>query len=154
MGNTSTITDLNKMPYRKMAKLQGANVPTSGFQTNNIVGAKLIIKHSPKKFNGVSDIRDNKGLFCTTGSNTVASSPNEGDYLTIGVLPALNGRDLQVTKFCLQIRIEQRLLWTEPLESLATGAGNYSFPWSASRRNYNRLGAIGAAAGLATMLRY
>lgn len=154
MGNTSTITDLNKMPYRRMAKLHGAAVPTSGFQTNNIVGAKLQIKHSPKRFNNVADLRDNKGLFCTTGSNTVASSPSEGDYLTIGVMPALNGRDLPCTNFCLQLRIESRLLWTEPLESLSTGAGNYSFPWSANRKNYNRLGAIGAAAGLATMLRY
>lgn len=152
MTDTSTITDLNKMPYRKMAKLQGASVPTSGFQTNNIIGAKLVIKHSPKRFNNVSDIRDNKGLFCVTGSNTVASSPSEGDYLTIGVIPALNGRDLQVTKFCLQIRVEQRVLWTEPLESLATGAGNYSFPWSASRRNMNRLGAIGAVGGMSALL--
>ena len=67
-------------------------------------------------------------MFCTTGSNAVAASPNEGDYLTIGILPSLNFRDLQCTKFCLQLRIEQTLLWTEPLESLATGAGNYSFP--------------------------
>lgn len=154
LTNTGTITDLNKMPYRKMAKLQGAGVPTSGFQTNNIVGAKLICKHSPKRFNNVADIRDNKGLYCTTGNNTVASSPNEGDYLTIGVMPALNGRDLQCTDFCLQIRIEQRLLWTEPLESLATGAGNYSFPWSASRKNINRFGAAASAAGMAALLSY
>lgn len=152
LTDTSTITDLNKMPYRKMAKLQGASVPTSGFQTNNIIGAKLVIKHSPKKFNNVSDIRDNKGLFCTTGSNAVASSPSEGDYLTIGVIPALNARDLQCTRFCLQIRVEQRVLWTEPLESLATGAGNYSFPWSASRKNLNRLGAIGAVGGMSALL--
>ena len=156
LPNTGTITDLNKMPFRKMAKLHGASVPTSGFQTNNIVGAKLVVKHSPKKFNNVADIRDNKGLFCTTGSNAVASSPGEGDYLTIGVMPALNGRDLPCTNFCLQVRIEQRVLWTEPLESLATGAGNYSFPWNAkySSPSYNRLGALGAAAGMAAMLRY
>ena len=153
LPNTGTITDLNKMPYRKMAKLQGAGVPTSGFQTNNVVGAKLVCKHSPKKFNNIADIRDNKGLYCTTGNNTVASSPSEGDYLTVGVMPALNGRDLQCTDFCLQVRIEQRLLWTEPLESLATGAGNYSFPWSASRANFNRAGAILSAAGLAAMAR-
>lgn len=146
LPNTGTITDLNKMPYRKMSKIQGAGVPTSGFQTNNVVGAKLICNHSPKKFNNVSDIRDNKGLFCTTGNNAVASSPGEGDYLTIGVMPALNGRDLKCTDFCLQIRIEQRILWTEPLESLATGAGNYSFPWSAANIRYNpRYGQIASS---------
>lgn len=150
--DTSTITDLNKMPYRKMAKLQGAGVPTSGFQTNNIIGAKLVIKHSPKKFNNVADIRDNQPMFNLTGSNQVARSPNEEDFLTIGVMPALNGRDLQVTKFCLQLRVEQRVLWTEPLESLATGAGNYSFPWSASRKDINRYGAAAAAGGMAALL--
>jgi hypothetical protein len=53
---------------------------------------------------------------------------------TIGVIPSLNGLDTPVTDFCLQIRVEQRLLWTEPLESLtgeSAGEGNYSFPWAA-----------------------
>lgn len=151
LGDSASITDLNKMPYRKMVKVQGSGVPTSGFQTNNIVGGKLVFKHSPKRFNNIKDYRDNKGLFCTTGSNTVASSPNEGDYLTIGIVPALNFRDLQCTKFGLQLRIEQTLLWTEPLESLATGAGNYSFPWNAKASRF--FGGVGAA-GIAGMLAY
>lgn len=149
LQDTSTITDLNKMPYRKMCKLQGANVPTSGFQVNNIVGGKLVITHSPKKFNNVADLRDNKGLFCTTGSNVVASSPTEGDYLTIGVVPALNGRDLPVTNFCLQIRVEMRLLWTEPLESLNTGAGNYSFPWTVNNPYSSTTAGLYTLGGLA-----
>lgn len=152
LQDTSTITDLNKMPYRRMAKIQGAAVPTSGFQTNNVIGAKLVIKHSPKRFNNVADLRDNQAMFNVTGSNAVAHSPNEEDYLTIGIMPALNGRDLQCTKFCLQIRVEQRVLWTEPLESLATGAGNYSFPWSASRKSINRFGAAAAVGGMSALL--
>ena len=43
LGDDATITDLNKMPYRKMVKVQGSGVPTSGFQTNNIVGGKSIV---------------------------------------------------------------------------------------------------------------
>ena len=147
LTDSSNITDLNKMPYRKMCKIQGSAVPTSGFQVNNIIGGKLVITHSPKKFNNVSDLRDNKGLFCTTGANAVAARPSEGDFLTIGVVPALNGRDLPVTNFCLQIRVEQRLLWTEPLESLSTGAGNYSFPWAATPYSSTTAG-LYAAAGL------
>ena len=43
LGDTASITELNKMPYRKMCKVQGAGVPTSGFQTNNIIGGKLVL---------------------------------------------------------------------------------------------------------------
>lgn len=132
---SSNISDINKMPFRKMAKIQGAGVPTSGFQVNNVTSAKMVVKHSPRKFNNVADIKDNKDLFCRIGANAVAHSPDEGDYLTIGVIPSLNFRDLQVTKFNLQLRIEQRVLFTEPLESLGSTSHNYSLPWAASTRN-------------------
>ncbi len=127
------ITQINKMPYRQMAKIQGAGVPTSGFQVNNVTSAKLVVKHSPKKFNNVADLRDNKELFCRIGANAVAHSPDEGDYLTIGVVPSLNFRDLQCSKFGLQLRIEQRVLFTEPLEALGSSNHNYSLPWPSAQ---------------------
>ena len=133
LSTAATITDINKMPYVKLAKLAGPDAPTSGFQSGQKVGAKLVITHSPKKFNNVADVRDNQALFNATGTYAVANRPGEGDYITIGVIPSLNTLDLQVTDFCLQVRVEQRLLWTEPRESLvgtAAGQGNYSFPWS------------------------
>lgn len=132
LSTTSTINDINKMPYRKMAKLQGAMAPTSGFQVGQLTGGKLIIKHSTKRFNNVKDIRDNQNLFNKAGSNLAASKPSESDFLTIGVIPSLNELDTQCTNFCLQLRVEQKILWTEPLENLAEGTGNYSFPWAAS----------------------
>ena len=135
LSASDSISEINKMPYRQMAKIQGAGVPTSGFQVNNVTSAKLVVKHSPKKFNNVADIRDNKELFCRIGSNAVAHSPDEGDYLTIGVIPSLNFRDLQCSKFGLQLRIEQRILFTEPLEALGTSSHNYSLPWAATARN-------------------
>lgn len=131
LNNRSTINEVNKLPYRKYSKIMGPDAPTSGFQSGKKVGAKLVIKHSPRKFNNVKDLRDNQNLFCSTGSNSVAHGPAESDFLTIGVIPALNGLDTQVTDFCLQIKVEQRLLWTEPLENLSSGSGNYSFPWRA-----------------------
>lgn len=143
LTSSSTISDVNKMPFRQMAKIQGAGVPTSGFQVNNVTSAKLVVKHSPRKFNNVADIKDNKDLFNRIGANAVAHSPDEGDYLTIGVIPSLNFRDLQCTKFGLQLRIEQRVLFTEPLESLASSSHNYSLPWSATARN--TLAAMAAA---------
>ena len=135
LSTTSSITDINKMPYVKLAKLAGPDAPTSGFQSGQKVGAKLVIKHSPKTFNNVADVRDNQALFNATGTNGIANRPGEGDYITIGVIPSLNKLDLQVTDFCLQLRVEQRLLWTEPRESLvgeSAGQGNYSFPWAST----------------------
>ena len=132
LDNRSTINDINKLPYRKYSKLVGPDAPTSGFESGRKVGAKIVVNHSPRKFNNVKDLRDNGNLFCSTGSDASAHKPTESDYLTIGVIPSLNGRDRQVTDFCLQIRVEQRLLWTEPLENLNAGSGNYSFPWKAT----------------------
>lgn len=136
LATSDNINSIQKMPYVKLAKLAGPDAPTSGFQSGEKIGAKLVITHSPKKFNNVADVRDNQALFNSTGSNEVANRPGEGDYLTIGCIPSLNGLDEQVTDFCLQVRIEQRLLWCEPRESLvgdSAGQGNYSFPWSALR---------------------
>lgn len=129
LDTNSTINDINKMPYRKMAKLQGVGQQTS---TNIGTAAKLTVGHSPKRFNNVKDLRDNQNMFNKTGSNTAANKPSEADYLTVGVIPSLNGLDKQVSDFCLQLRIEQKLLWTEPLENLGQGTGNYSFPWAAA----------------------
>lgn len=134
MNLLSKINDVQKLPYRQMAKINGPDAPTSGFQSGEKVGARLIVKHSPKHFNNVKDLRDNSILFCKTANNNVGATASEQDFLTIGVIPALNNLDLKVTDFCLQLRIEQRLLWTEPLESLtgaSPGQGNYSFPWAA-----------------------
>lgn len=134
LDSSSNIVDIQKLPYRQMAKLAGPDAPTSGFQSGQKVGAKIIVKHSPKRFNNVKDLRDNNTLFNSTGNNTVAHKPGEADYLTVGAIPALNGLGEQVTDFCLQVRVEQKLLWTEPLEALvgaSAGQGNYSFPWAA-----------------------
>lgn len=141
LTNRSTINEINKLPYRKYAKLMGPDAPTSGFESGRKAGAKIVIAHSPKKFNNIKDYRDNSQMFNATGSNAVAHKPSEADFLSIGVIPALNGRDRQVTDFCLQLRVEQRLLWTEPLENLTGGSGNYSFPWRATLAS----GAITAA---------
>lgn len=132
LDTTSSINDINKMPYRRMAKLEGVSQQTS---TNVGTAAKLVVAHSPKKFNNVKDLRDNPQMMNKTGGNAAASKPSEADFLTIGVIPSLNGLDKQVTDFCLQLRVEQKLLWTEPLENLSGasgGSGNYSFPWSAA----------------------
>lgn len=124
---TSNITHVQKLPYCTMQKLSGPDAPTSGFESGRKVGARMVITHSPKKFNNIVDYRDNPEFFNTIGNDSVASQPSEQDFLTIGVIPALKGRDLQVTDFCLQIRHEVMALYTEPLEALSLG-GNFSLP--------------------------
>lgn len=129
LGTASTVVDVQKMPFRQMAKLKGAyQNPTAPAG----IGAKLVIKHSPRKFNQIKDLRDNQQLFNSTGSDSAAHKPNEADYLTVGCVGALNGLDTKCTDFCLQVRCEYVLLWTEPLENLSEGTGNYSFPWAAT----------------------
>lgn len=131
MNLTSNITHVQKLPYRKMQKLNGPDAPTSGFESGQKVGARIVVTNSPKKFNNIVDYRDNPEFFNTIGQDSLASQPVEQDFLTVGVIPALNNLDLQVTDFCLQIRHEVSVLYTEPLEALSLG-GNFSLPRPAS----------------------
>jgi len=140
---SADVNKINSMPFRQ-AKQISANrvsvIPTNtGFQASRIT-----VNHSPKKFNNVKDLRDNQQFTFTGGSGTL-SVPEEGDYLTIGCVPLLNSVPVstgqsttaQVTNFRLDMRIEQTILWTEPLEETSTGEGNYSYPYSAYRTVVN-----------------
>lgn len=136
---TADCVKINSMPYRQ-AKQISANrvsmIPTNtGYQASRIT-----INHSPKKFNNVKDLRDNQQFTFTGGAGTL-SVPEEGDYLTVGAVPLLNSVPVsagqsttaQVTNFRLDMRVEQTILWTEPLEETTSGEGNYSYPYSAYR---------------------
>lgn len=153
---TSNVNDLQKLPFRRQRRIMGAAAPTSGFSTNNIVSSKLIIKHSPKRFNNVKDLRDNSNLYFSTsgGTHSAGVHPSEGDYLTIGLMPQIvdyqvggSSAPRQTTKCSLSIRVEQTILWTEPLEALTQGTGNYSFPRGAFTGDYARLLGYAAAYG-------
>lgn len=136
---SADVNKINSLPFRQ-AKQISANrvsvIPTNtGFQASRIT-----VNHSPKKFNNVKDLRDNQQFTFTGGSGTL-SVPEEGDYLTIGCVPLLNSVPVtasgtttaQVTNFRLDMRVEQTILWTEPLEETSSGEGNYSYPYSAYR---------------------
>lgn len=130
----STIDSVNKMPFRQMTKLQGAT-STPLANANNIVGSKLIVKHSPKKFNSVyGSLKTNNELWFSTNGDGVA--PIEGDFLTIGCVPTLNSRQQQVTDFGLQMRVEQTIQLVEPREALVAGDGNYALPIMPSFRRF------------------
>ena len=87
---SDSITDLKKRPFLKMRKLMGAQTATlAGAGVTN--SSRLVVKHSPKKWNNIKDIRDNKQFSFSTQANEAAGAiPSEKDFLTIGVIPALN----------------------------------------------------------------
>ena len=104
----------------------------------------MTIKHSPKKFNSVyGSVKTNNNLWFQTkssatgtGGPAVGKQVSEGDYLTIGVMPSLNSLDQQVTKFSLQMRIEQSVILTEPLEDATGGSGNFPLPRAGPSDSY------------------
>jgi hypothetical protein len=140
---SNDVNKINSMPFRQ-AKQISANrvsvIPTNtGYQASRIT-----VNHSPKKFNNVKDLRDNQ-QFAFSGGTSNLTLPEEGDFLTVGAVPLLNSVPVtsggtstaQVVNFRLDMRVEQTILWTEPLEETSTGEGNYSYPYSAYRNVVN-----------------
>jgi len=145
LNSSSTINDIQKLPFRQMKRIAGN--PGTGQMYNRNTGARIVVNHSPKKFNNVSSLRDNARFQFkqATASYMNGQPPDDNDFLTVGIVPQLihfqeNGAD-QPRKTCnlkLSIRMEQTILFTEPLENLGEGTGNYSLPWDA--RQYGGIG--------------
>lgn len=141
LSSGSTVTDIQKLPFRQMKRVAG-QIGTGSMPDRN-TGARITVKHSPKTFNNVSSLRDNERFQFkqASGAHLNGVPPEDNDFLTIGVVPALtnfyDGGSIVPRKTCnlkLSLRIEQTILFTEPLENLGEGTGNYSLPWDASRR--------------------
>lgn len=153
LDDDSTITDIQKLPFRQMKRIAGQNdtFNMAGNLSRN-TGAKIVVSHSPKKFNDVSSLRDNERFQFKQSSTQHLDGlvPVDSDFLTVGIVPALNqirgiddtGTPAVVPKkapdFKLSMRIEQTILFTEPLENLSEGTGNYSLPWDS--RKYGGIG--------------
>ena len=151
LSNTSTITDIKKLPFTRLAKLDGPSAPGTGNNSfnNRNVGASMVIKHSPKKFNNMQSLRDNEQMSfgCALASAPDGTLPEERDYLTISVVPSMTNyhgstglEQRKATNFKLSIRHEATVLFREPLANLSEGTGNYSYPrpdrdWETSREN-------------------
>lgn len=156
LSGSSTIDDVNKLPFRRMVKILGP-APSSGVFSSAVAGAKLIIKHSPKKFNSVyGSLKTNNDMWGTTSGD--GSIPTERDHLTIGCIPTLNTLGQQATKFGLQMRVEQTIMLTEPLEAINSG-GNFALPKPVSQ-SYGRsiswatMAALGYAGSRRRAIRY
>jgi hypothetical protein len=156
LSGSSTIDDVNKLPFRQMAKVLGP-APSAMVFNNRPAGAKLIIKHSPKKFNSVyGSLKTNNDMWGTTSGD--GSIPAERDHLTVGIVPMLNTLGQQAPKFGLQMRVEQSIMLTEPLEAINSG-GNYALPKPVSQ-SYGRsiswatMAALGYAGSRRRAIRY
>lgn len=138
ISNTSDINTINTMPFRQAKQIAASNMSNTVNPTR-YQASRIVVNHSPRKFNNIQSIRDNKQFFFTAGSSPKV--PDEGDYLTFGVTPMLKYNDngstqqAQAPAFRLDMRVEQKILWTEPLEQTSTGQGNYSYPFSAYHYN-------------------
>ena len=126
LANTSKYSTLQKLPNRQVKNIRQVGAYTTG------VGGKIVVYHSVKKFNSKVDLKDNAEFFGDTGGNTGdATQPANMDRLTIGIVGKCDNPDtpLNAGKFCLNIKHEVSILYTEMLEAGGLG-GNYSFPRS------------------------
>lgn len=140
LTTTSKYSSLQKLPNRTVRNIRQIGPYNSG------VGAKIICYHSVRKFNNVSDLKDNSQFYGSTGGvGQPATEPSEKDYLTIGIVGKCDNPDtpLNAGKFCINIKHEVSVLYTEMLEAGGQG-GNYSFPRAAGnmRRALTTYGAI------------
>jgi hypothetical protein len=128
VSETSTYSTLQKLPNRKVKNIRQVGAYSSG------VGAKLVVYHSVRKFNSKKDLQDCNEFFGTTGGQAgTAGQPTNMDRLTIGIVGKCNTPDtpLQAGKFCINLKHEVNIRFSEMLEAGAYG-GNYSFPRSAA----------------------
>lgn len=128
LNNQSKYSTLQKLPNRQLKNIRQIGAYNTG------VGAKIVVYHSVRKFNSKSDLKDNAEFFGDTGGNTgVANEPANMDRLTIGIVGKCDNPDtpLKTGKFCLNLKHEVNIMFSEMLEAGAYG-GNYSFPRSAA----------------------
>ena len=127
LASTSKYSTLQKLPNRQVRNIRQVGAYSGG------VGAKLCVYHSVKKFNSKVDLKDCDEFFGDTGGQTGdATQPANMDRLTIGIVGKCDNPDtpLLAGKFCINVKHEVHILFSEMLEAGAVG-GNYSFPKAA-----------------------
>jgi hypothetical protein len=149
---TSDINTINALPFRKAKQISAYNSSSVG-KGGTFAASRIVVNHSPKSFNNVQSLRDNQQFFFKGGSSP--SPPSEGDYLTVGITPMLismsqggsQSPTVKATNFRLDMKVEQTILWTEPLEETGTLQGNYSYPYSAYMKRAAPSGYVGYMLG-------
>ena len=134
LNATHDITHINKLPFCQMKKLQGIQMASSWVQGNS---SRITVTHSPRKYNNVKDLKDNHQMSFSTQTGSDGAIPSELDFLTLGIVPALNSyvpanasgsNEAPVTNFQLQMRVEQSILWCEPIDVTSDTTANLAYP--------------------------
>lgn len=120
LSQTTKIEDIYSTPYANVKKLVGVN-NTSGLNGSS-KSARIVVKYSPKRFNNIKDIRDNKSYFCSmisTAGNVTGNHPGEKDRLSFGLVNILSDpiSKQPCSQTLIQIRMECMVLFTEPFEN-------------------------------------
>lgn len=156
IDQATDLTDINNLPFVQMKRVRGIQLADSWTQP---ISSRITVKHSPKKYNNVKDLRDNKQLSFSTSANAgLGAIPDELDFLTVGIVPALNNyvpanasgtNEAPCTNFQLQMRIEQSILWTEPRDN-DLNTSNLAYPVPA----WQMPGGGGSFAGKLKFMKY
>lgn len=115
----SRIDDLYEMPYTQIRKIEGGG-SNNGDLSGNTKSASIVIKYSPKKMNGLANIKDSSKMSAT--NNVVANTafhPSEKDRIVFGIVPVLTNPTtaLPMVKCILQVKHEVTVLFSEPFSN-------------------------------------
>lgn len=119
LDTNTRIDDLYEMPYTQLRKIEGGQ-NNNGDLGGNTKSASIVIKYSPKKFNGLANIKDSSKMSAT--NNVVANTayhPTEKDRIVFGIVPVLTNptTNLAMTKILLQVKHEVTVLFSEPFSN-------------------------------------
>ena len=119
LTETSTIDDLYLDPFTSLKRVNGGGT-NNGDLNGNTKSAKIVINYSPKKYNNIKDIRDNKNFFSHVNAvNGAGTHPSEGDYVTFGLCNILTNGTTQ--RKCVPVMLELKytvtVLFTESIDN-------------------------------------
>lgn len=119
LTNTTNINDIYTLPYAQVRKIEGGTM-TTGALNGNTKSASIVLKYSPKRYNNIVDLKDNKEFkgHINVGG-TQGKHPSEVDRITFGLVNLMVNPT--VPNVCcpvmLQMKIETTCLFTEPFSS-------------------------------------
>lgn len=118
VDNTLTIDELYATPYVQVRKITSGGT-NSGDLTGNTKSASIVLKYSPKRFNNVTNLKDNH-QFNATLTNPVAAQtgkhPADKDRVTFGLVNVMTNpvSKRAMGSVMIQVKIESTYLFTEP----------------------------------------
>lgn len=117
--SSTSLPVIQKMPYTRQRNLSGALSNQAGYAKNVVQGGRLSDTYSAKRWEGVTNVKDNEKLHSTvttTAPGIVA--PAEGGKFQVFVAsrePVSTGK--QVPSQLMRVKVEYTALLTDPITS-------------------------------------